>query len=52
MSLKTTAPDFELHFLYPCAGYITYQGEDTGAFLQDEDYYSLAEVSERLASLD
>jgi hypothetical protein len=32
---------FELHYVYPCGGYISRDGDDTGAFLQGDDYYQL-----------
>lgn len=36
---------YELHYSYPCGGWISKDGDDTGVFIQGEDYYNLeAEV--------
>lgn len=42
---------FELHFVYPCGGYISFDGEDTGTFLQGDDYYSIESELERLEKM-
>lgn len=34
-------PKYDLHYSYPCGGWISFEGEDTGAFLQGDDYYDL-----------
>ena len=41
-------PHFDLHFTYPCGGWISCDGEDTGAFLQGDDYYQLEDELEAL----
>jgi len=42
------APAFDLRFCYPCGGYITRDGEDTGVFLQGDDYHQLEDELDRL----
>lgn len=41
-------PTFELVYCYPNSGYITKNGEETGAFLQGEDYDALEAELETL----
>ena len=41
----------ELIFTYPCGGYITQDGNDTGTFLQGDDYYDLESQLEALWKL-
>jgi hypothetical protein len=43
-----TGPEYDLVFTYPCGGYITCGGEDTGAFLQGDSYYELESELETL----
>ena len=45
---KKFTPHYDLHFTPPCGGYITLDGDDTGAFLQGDDYYSLEAELESL----
>ncbi len=45
---KPITPTYELHYTYPCGGYITLDGEDTGVFLQGDDYYQLEDELEAL----
>lgn len=43
-----TTQAYELHYSYPCGGYITFKGEDTGAFIQGDDYYQLEDELDTL----